>query len=99
MLIRTLFFLTFDCIYDRRHPFDIFFSLLNTSFPAGLDQRAKDRRRISAACATAAAQQINGGHSSRYLSVYQRLPAFVERPTDRLTCEKVISDKGSTNLS
>lgn len=58
-----------------------------------------DRRRISPACATAAAQQINGGHSSRYLSVYQRLPAFVKRPTDRLTCEKVISDKGSTNLS
>lgn len=77
----------------------IYFLVYLTHFQLDWISEPNDRRRISPACATAAAQQINGGHSSRYLSVYQRLPAFVERPTDRLTCEKVISDKGSTNLS
>lgn len=48
ILIRTLISLTFHRIYEGHHPFDIFFSLLNISFPAGFDQHEPgDRRRIS----------------------------------------------------
>lgn len=87
ILIRTLISLTFHSIYERHHSFDIFFSLVNIAFPAGLDQHQSSYRRLQ-----------HSSSVSELLFFFSHFKAS-HKQNNREHDGRFIFDKGCTGLS